>query len=93
MSVFQGENLDILEPDVSAVILQADMANPGVIFKSGVELVTGAIGSLAGNPEISQVDRIDAFPVESHDNAGARTGQHHPVPGPDRSEVVSDGGG
>ncbi len=73
-SLLQGENLDVLEPNIGAVILQADIAGPWMIFVSEAKLVLRPIWPKSGLFEVREIDRVHSFAVEDDNDFGSGTG-------------------
>src|SRR2546428_14157009 len=76
----QRSKFDILEPAVSSVVLQADVASARVFTVGNVELVRCAIGALIGLGKLIQIDAIYLLSVERHIDDAAGTSDFDMVP-------------
>src|SRR5436309_16076372 len=71
--LFQWPKLNVLEPAVGAMVLQADITGVGVVLVGDVELVRRAIGTLVRFRKLRQVDMVDFLAIQDHVNQAAGT--------------------
>jgi hypothetical protein len=62
----EGQQLDVLEPAIGPVVLQADIARARMIFVGDVELVRCAVWPLVRLGPLVQVHVVDFFAIELH---------------------------
>src|SRR4051812_5945166 len=73
--------LDVLEPDVVAVVLKAEVAGPvHVLDRDLGELVLGAVGTLAGLRPRGEIDRRDLLTIEDDVDLRTARADRHVVP-------------
>src|SRR6266404_8568664 len=76
----ERSKLDILEPAVSSMVLQADVTSARVFIVGNVELVGCAIGPFIGLGKLIQIDVIYLLSVERHLDDAAGTSDFDMVP-------------
>src|SRR2546425_9190030 len=76
----EQSKLDILEPAVGSVVLQADITRARVFTVGNIEFVGSAIGSLIGLGKLIQIDVVYLLSVERHVDDATGTSDLDVVP-------------
>src|SRR5947208_8107182 len=81
-SLFRWTELDVLEPAIGAVVLQADIAPMRMGFVGHVELMFRTVGSFVRLGELIQVEGVHLLPIQNHADHAPGTGHFDMVPLP-----------
>src|SRR5262249_48267126 len=73
-------DLDVPEPAGRAVVLQADVAGPGMVLVGDVEFVLRTVGAAIGTRPLVEVHPGDRLAVELDSDPGAVAGDDHVIP-------------
>ena len=76
-------DLDVLVPAWRTVILQTDVAGPGMVLVSDVKLVLRTVRTTVGGCPLVEVHLVDAFAVQLDGELRSIASDHHMVPLPD----------